>query len=647
MQRADGMVEVKCEACTDSGGKAEAFCRQCAAFVCIECIKLHKKIKVLSLHEIASFDQLKQGKVKEIILKDFPTKKCLVHEEPLIIYCFDCHTLICHCCTVTDHGDHNFEFSKVAAPNIKTKLSEKVEHLREVTDSLLHAVQTIHTRKVELGAHGDSVVNTIQTSFKELREVLDEREKELLTETKKAVHDNTDKLCIQEKNLSLASAEVRSVTNYVEQSVSHCSDYELLTLHPDMTCQIQQKMEVHSMSGRNLEELNVGVLVSVAKALQQLCQMQANVVTLVDLDKCRATVEMPKMSEVAETSTAEVTFIPVQDFAMPTLRNCKLESHLKCLSSDILTECIIIDDETEVGKYSVSYIPTVRGCHELIVSVNGQQVAGSPIPVFVSIPPSQVGWPIKIWDGIERPCGIAVNSVEEIIVTELEGDIVKFNAENEKQILVKFSQHKLKSLRGIAVDSDDNIYCISDNTNKVMKCNKDGSNIRMYEVKQEEHPGFYGVTIVGDEVMMCEVDNEGSIVVYDKELVFKRHIQCAYAGKLLDVAADGCGNVWSTDITNSCIHIFTDDGTFVRFVTSSDAVQLSVPWGLCVSGQYVYVANTGNHSISVFTVDGVDVISFGQYGTKEGCFQNPSYICVDKNGYVYVSDLFNNRVVCF
>ena len=42
MERAQGTVEVKCEACI-SEAKAESFCRQCAVFICNECVKSHQR----------------------------------------------------------------------------------------------------------------------------------------------------------------------------------------------------------------------------------------------------------------------------------------------------------------------------------------------------------------------------------------------------------------------------------------------------------------------------------------------------------------------------------------------------------------------------------------------------------------------------
>ena len=71
------------------------------------------------------------------------------------------------------------------------------------------------------------------------------------------------------------------------------------------------------------------------------------------------------------------------------------------------------------------------------------------------------------------------------------------------------------------------------------------------------------------------------------------------------------------------------------------------PRGLCVSGHYVYVCNYGSYNISVFTTDGVYVSSFGQCGSNEGDFNYPHSVCVDQDGFLYVTDRNNSRVQCF
>ncbi len=84
-------------------------------------------------------------------------------------------------------------------------------------------------------------------------------------------------------------------------------------------------------------------------------------------------------------------------------------------------------DQSGPGEYRIQYTPTVRGRHELTVSIDGQQVAGSPFPVFVSISPTQLGKPVKVWNDINLASGITLNSSNGVIATEFyQGNVVSW-----------------------------------------------------------------------------------------------------------------------------------------------------------------------------------------------------------------------------
>ena len=280
------------------------------------------------------------------------------------------------------------------------------------------------------------------------------------------------------------------------------------------------------------------------------------------------------------------------------------------------------------------------------MSVDEQQVAGSPFPVFVSIPPTQLGKPVKVWTNLTWPTGITVNSVGEIIVSECRGNIIKFDTEGNRRTLVK--QNRVNTLRMIAVDGEDNIYCIDSNSNRILRCDWNGGNIQVQEVKHV-NAGQMGLVVVGEEVMVIVEDNRGTIMVYDKELNYVRSIKRRDMGYFWAISADSHGNLYCADNNNSMIHVFSNDGVFLRSFGCDGKGEKKVkrPWGVCVSGHYVYVCNYGLCDISVFTTDGVYVTSFGQRGSNEGNFNYPHSVCVDQDGFVYVTDKLNNRVHCF
>ena len=59
----------------------------------------------------------------------------------------------------------------------------------------------------------------------------------------------------------------------------------------------------------------------------------------------------------------------------------------------------------------------------------------------------------------------------------------------------------------------------------------------------------------------------------------------------------------------------------------------------------VYVSESGNHRVSVFTSEGQFVVSLGKMGQGLGELKCPRGLAVDDSGVVYVSD--NNRIVLF
>jgi DNA-binding beta-propeller fold protein YncE len=77
--------------------------------------------------------------------------------------------------------------------------------------------------------------------------------------------------------------------------------------------------------------------------------------------------------------------------------------------------------------------------------------------------------------------------------------------------------------------------------------------------------------------------------------------------------------------------------------------QFTVPYNVDVdSNGDVWVADRGNHRIQKFDKDGNFLFKFDSFGSKEGQFNNPRQIAVDKDiKYLYVVDSKNNRIQKF
>jgi len=124
------------------------------------------------------------------------------------------------------------------------------------------------------------------------------------------------------------------------------------------------------------------------------------------------------------------------------------------------------------------------------------------------------------------------------------------------------------------------------------------------------------------------------------------------------VAIDAAGNVYVSDTDNDRVQKFTSAGTYLLQwgSTGSGDGQFSGPNGLATgpvelagggTTQAVYVADTGNSRVQVFSEDGAYLTQFGSTGSADGQFNGPADLDIDANGEVYVTDQYNQRVQVF
>ena len=111
------------------------------------------------------------------------------------------------------------------------------------------------------------------------------------------------------------------------------------------------------------------------------------------------------------------------------------------------------------------------------------------------------------------------------------------------------------------------------------------------------------------------------------------------------MSSDKHGNLYVSVVSKSpCIQVLSNRGEVLH---SFGRKELSSPYGVCVTDEYVYVVNYYKHNIEVYTTKGKHVTSFGQRGSDEGHFNFPCGANVDKDGSLYICDGSNQRLQIF
>jgi DNA-binding beta-propeller fold protein YncE len=108
--------------------------------------------------------------------------------------------------------------------------------------------------------------------------------------------------------------------------------------------------------------------------------------------------------------------------------------------------------------------------------------------------------------------------------------------------------------------------------------------------------------------------------------------------------------IYVADTWNRRVQVFTSDGISVREwpVEGWDGPMVEEKPYLAVDANgYVYVTDPTNYRVLVFDAQGNYVLSFGKYGLDESSFTLPTGIAVAEDGTIYVGDAYSGRIMVF
>jgi DNA-binding beta-propeller fold protein YncE len=113
------------------------------------------------------------------------------------------------------------------------------------------------------------------------------------------------------------------------------------------------------------------------------------------------------------------------------------------------------------------------------------------------------------------------------------------------------------------------------------------------------------------------------------------------------ICVDAQDRVYVADSCNHRIQVFSRDGTFLRAhgKAGKGLGELSYPYDICVDKDgRQYVCEFGNSRIQVFDSQDHPIEIIGGPGAEPGRFNNPWGVALDSAGNLYVADSQNHRV---
>ena len=113
----------------------------------------------------------------------------------------------------------------------------------------------------------------------------------------------------------------------------------------------------------------------------------------------------------------------------------------------------------------------------------------------------------------------------------------------------------------------------------------------------------------------------------------------------LGLSVDSDGNITVADTGNKLIKSFSPDGKFLMKIGGQGSFTFPIHCVHC--GRFLIVSDYQEHCIKVFDRNGNFQYKFGKQGGRDGEFNYPSCLSVNKLGHLMVCDTNNFRIQVF
>ena len=367
----------------------------------------------------------------------------------------------------------------------------------------------------------------------------------------------------------------------------------------------------------------------------------------------KANISKKHLPLVGKESTCTLSLSSSNGSPVPvpsSLISCSLSTP----DSKLSIECSV-KESRQTGEYTVTFTPITRGLHQLQVRIGKSHVRGSPVSIPVSVPPEDRHTPVDVITGLSRPWGVAMTKEGLMVVSEYDRNCVTILNKEGKKIkslgLRGTGRGHFKHPTGIAQTATHAFLVADCDNHHIQQFTMDGECLLCVGSKgigplQFNEPTGIAVSKVTGQVFVSELGNH-RIQVLNSDSSFSRTfgVHGSKEGQFnepRDLTVDDTGALFVADTFNHRIQQFTSEGRFVSlFKTNTD-----FPVGIVSCDGVLYVIQHGNKgSLSMYTTSGSHLVSVGGKDSATLQLKTPQHVTIDSEGYLYVSDFNNYRVL--
>ena len=259
-----------------------------------------------------------------------------------------------------------------------------------------------------------------------------------------------------------------------------------------------------------------------------------------------------------------------------------------------------------------------------------------------------------------KPRSLAVDTNDNLFVVDMTGRVQKFSSQGVYLMSWQMPQTDLGKPKGMARDTNGNILVVEPHYQRVNHYASDGTLVFQWGKKGDKAGEFVLPRSIA-------VNSQGDIYVSEYTTVDRIQAFSALGKqwKLLfgqtgsgngefnrpeGLGIDAADRVYVADSCNHRIQIFSPEGKFMKSFGSAGSArgEMSYPYDVRIDASGLqFVCEFGNSRIQIFDAAQNVVEVLGAAGGSPGQFSNPWSIALDSKGNLYVADSLNHRVQKF
>lgn len=204
-------------------------------------------------------------------------------------------------------------------------------------------------------------------------------------------------------------------------------------------------------------------------------------------------------------------------------------------------------------------------------------------------------------------------------------------------------------------------YGLTVHKNKLYICDTRLPGIEIIDLKNKTFEYFQPIGRgVLKKPVNCALDENGNlyvadverkqVVIFNMDLHYRGEISGEEIVKPTDVSIKD-DQIWICDVARHRISVF--DRSELKYLrsfpeeTEKSEAYLYSPTNFHISGNKVYVTDTGDAKVKIYSLNGQYLDQFGGFGRQISKFVRPKGISVDNEGLVYVADAAFENVQMF